>query len=338
MIWRTRIVIFSDANLEQGEYSIGEARIVVKEINSDNFANPKEYTDKHKFVEIFYPKKDDEEVYQYYIRIHDLIDEFIDLICLVGYANAYMTYFISSCPAKVKIGDKFHIALRQVSVSKKLNPIKQTDLDFVKEIDEDSYLKTVLRFFRNGFNATSNEDKLLMYFSALERIAENESDETIKRKCNKCGNEENTGMKATGNFINALLENYGIDKKEAKEIRKLRSKIAHGSGKRNIKFMEVVNEKAGRLEMAIATELSKRLKAQPSNKNNVVVTGLPMFLHQCLAEKDGTFSLIDSRWIAPLQFPVLPNAKKGNTALAGCPLDSAQKPIIDPLAWPEIES
>lgn len=336
IIWRTRIIICSDSEIEFGEYCLNGARIRIQEIDKEKFQNPKEYTKHHRLVDIYLPKNTEQEIYQYYLDIHELIDELIDVICLVGYSNAYMSNFFSSCPASVNIGETFNVAIRQISIEKELNQISLNDLKPISKID-DSFLKPALRFFRKGLNSSSSEEKLLMYFTVIERIAEGEVDKNVIRICENCNFEKDTGMKATSNFISNILRENGIDKKEADRIRKLRHKIAHGGGKRNIKFAEEVNEKAGRLEIVVTKELAKRYCINPVNKNNVVVGGIPMFLHTCVVAADGSFDLINSEWRAPLQFPTLTDIGENNKATAGCPLNSNGNPIIDPLAWPEVK-
>ena len=339
MIWRTRIILYSEATLEIGKYKLRESEIIISEIKEEDFENPDRYGQNHRLVDVILPMENGDDIRSIFARSRDILDEFIDRICLIGYSSAGLFDFISVCPLNVEVGEEFEIAVQHVLMDRELNVIDLASLFSIKEFPEDSGVKQALRFFRNGFTTNSDEEKLLMYYTALERLAEEEATDTVKKKCAaSCKEEYDTGQKATAIWIRVLLKKYNIDEDESQEIRSLRAKIAHGAGRRNVEYLEKVNVAASRIETVAINELSQRLEATVRNRNNVIVAGLPTLIHRCIAKVDGSFTTIESKWIAKMQFPVIPNLdKSSNRAMAGCATDQEGKPILPPsIAWPKI--
>lgn len=74
------------------------------------------------------------------------------------------------------------------------------------------------------------------FHNVIERISEHLANEYIHRKCDNCGKVTKTMDKATNNKMLELFEKFGFEKDIYKKCRRIRGKIAHGSGERNNKL------------------------------------------------------------------------------------------------------
>jgi hypothetical protein len=98
-----------------------------------------------------------------------------------------------------------------------------------------------LRQIREGLSTEISESKFLHFYAALERIAEAHAQEKIISKCPNCGFEDEKGP-ATSNYLRDLFEKKGLTKTKYNRLRGIRGKVAHGAGKRDIKFIKELIE------------------------------------------------------------------------------------------------
>ena len=212
------------------------------------------------------------------------IFEFTDHISIITNDKVEIIDFLSTCQMRVKKGELFEMLLPQVSyIDKNVFKIKETDLEYYEKIEENSNFLEAIRQCREGLSSISIDSKILFYFSALERIAEYEATDRITYECPKCGNIDDRGV-ATSRYLQIELEKHHIKRKTYKKIRRLRSKIAHGSGPRDIKFINEVNEVLPSLESALMSILSEKCEIEIKSVNKIhptddflIITGKKIF-------------------------------------------------------------
>lgn len=195
--WIAKYLVNTEAVLNLGETNINECTYRTISINGLNFFGHIETIDNFRLVEIVFPKKDSDTIEDAYITGQDYIDEFIDRFCFISYSAAFQTQCISVSQEQVKLNEEFEIIYVHYFKQRKLNNIDLEKINFQLDEKQNRYL----RLLRSGILASTQEEKLLNLFTVLEQIAREESLETIKNTCLKCGNENDTGNKKTNNYI-----------------------------------------------------------------------------------------------------------------------------------------
>ncbi len=333
--WRTRIVLYTEAVLEVAEYGVREATLVVQIINDSSLVQKS--NDNYRLVDIFLPRKEDENIKEVLVRSHDILDEFIDKICLISYGRAFMHTFLSTCPASVNVDEEFELVTQDFFVKRDSNKINLYNFSF-KKYPEYSHIKEAMHFMRNALNTRSSEEKLLMFYTALERLADGECVKTIKERCRHsgCNEEHDTKRKATKKFVEEIFVKYGIDYTQFDAVYKLRNKIAHGSGSRNAEHVENVVTASAKMENMVLSELAERCGVKVQNKQGIVITNLPMTIHKCTKNREGSFSTLNgSSFEFSVQLVEISSSDKRNNIDFGVPLGPEGRQIIHSLAWPE---
>lgn len=259
--WRTRAIFKANGLFVEEIYPFINAGIRILPYNYlKNGLN---------IIECYVRKQDFPDIVDAFHYSKTKVFEFTDQISIVTNDKVDILSFLSTCPMEVTKGEKFEMLLPQESyIDKNIFKIKSSDLDYYEKVFSNSNYLEAIRQAREGLCSISKDSKILFYFSALERIAEFEATERITFECPKCGNIDDRGV-ATSRFIQSELEKYGISKSKYKQIRKLRSKIAHGSGVREIGFINKVNELLPSLESATLSLLSEKCEIEIKSVNKI---------------------------------------------------------------------
>lgn len=325
MNWRIKYLIETEAILESGSVDFKEVKIIITQTPSSPI-NPHQ-----KIIEILITEEQSSTIEDAYVMGIDIIEEFLDRFCLISYSQAFITTLISVCKEQVKPEEEFEFIQMQYLKERKLNKINPNDLLFKSDESSDKYL----RLLRYGMTSFSQEEKLLRYFSLLEQIAQNESEETIKKKCSNCEMEFDTGMKKTNNFISTLLSKHSINKKESKKITGYRGKIAHGGGRRSQEYFLDVDTLSARLETPAYKEVLQRIDVEIKNGMNVHMPGYPINKNTFKFDSNGGLIPIKGLWKSHGLFSKI-DTEKGDSAMFGVPTDG-DKPITpEPIALPDL--
>ena len=218
---------------------------------------------------------------------------------------------------------------------------KRVSLDSLN-LDEknDDKLLQLQRLLRLGLNSISEEEKYINFYSLLEEIARSESTEYIENICPSCQHKVNTGRKKTNNYINNILKLHGIESKLISNAPEFRNKIAHGGATKNKEFYSTLSLLNSHFEEVCMLEVEKRLNITVNNRLSVHIIDVPVVTHKCICNINGTFDLVESSQRIPARFVKLKHDDdkiyKDTSALVGFPLDSEQRPFIDPFSWPEV--
>lgn len=262
--WRTRAIFKSNASFIDEIYPFINSGIRVIHYNSIKSGL--------NIIECYVREQDFPNIEDAFHFSKSKILDFTDQISIITNDKVDILSFLSTCPMRVSKGVPFNMLIpSDAYIDKNLFEIKAKDLNYYFDVLENPNYVEAIRQVREGLSNISNNSKILFYFSALERIAEFETEEKIIDTCPKCGNIEEKGI-ATSRYIRTELEKYGVTRKQYTLIRDLRSKIAHGSGRRDITFINKVNEVLPVLERSIMSILSDRCKFDIKSVNKLHVS------------------------------------------------------------------
>lgn len=338
-MYRLRTIIYSEIILSLGNTENETVKFNIRPIESQNSSDSKLNIDKYRHCDVI-SKIDIPDIDEAFVLLYNELNNFLDRFSMISYGIVKNYKIISISPETVKPGEEFVLALPQYTTSRKTLAISLDELNLNIKIKPEQ--ERWLRLLRNGLNSFSEEEKYINYYSLLEEIARVECTEYIITKCNNpnCLKEVNTGRKATNNFIMKILQEHEIDFKLIKLAPELRNKIAHGGANKNKIYQNNVRIVGSHLEEICLLELEKRLPLKIKNRFNAHITDVPFFKHQCKCTLDKKFQLIRSSHTIPSRFVQLkhedPSVFEGQNVEIGVPLDSNERPIIDPFVWPDI--
>lgn len=212
------------------------------------------------FIAEVYAKTDDYlDIFKAYYGLVDKLEQFSHRLALTTFKKCHIIKIMGVSPFKVNCNEPFELLIPDVlsPVIDKYRGIKLTDciqptstlfekeiLDAIREIKFSLENDSILRKFHH-------------YYNAIERIADFKTTELVSRKCSKCGNEKNIGIKATASKMRDFFLIEGFTEKDFNKCRRLRGKIAHGSGEQNQKLIEEIYLFLGKIEKVAANTVSK---------------------------------------------------------------------------------
>lgn len=325
MNWRARFALRTEAVLTLGNVLFKKIPISILPAPIDGAG------ENQRLVEILLDPNTCPTIEDAYVLALDTIEELMDRFCLVSYSQA--TYsLISVCKEKVNVEEEFDVIQFNYFKERTLNNISPESLTFDAGEIEEGYM----RLLRLGLIAESQEQKLLKYFSLLEQVATNESKENIIKKCDKCGESVDTGMKKTNHFITDMLGKYNIEKKECESIKSYRGRIAHGGGRRSQDYFLQVDTFSARIEGPTFKEILNRTGRTPDNGVNVHMPGYPINKNTFRFEKDGSLTGIGGVWKSRGLFSIIEGAQN-NSARFGVPTEPGNKPLTpEKIALPDL--
>lgn len=278
-----------------------------------------------------------ESIHDAFLRSLDLFSDFIDRVAVCGWSSVYISEYVSIGPSEAAVGDIFQIGT--VSAVAERSPIK-LDADSLTWGSDNEVATQMAHLFRIAVSSASYEERMLNLYASLERFAEDETTERVERKCKECGHTEDIGP-ATGNLIRETLMKFGVGKMDTEGFRRLRGKVAHGSGNRTASFIDDLTHAIAGMEGHVLSLTAERLGATIRRPNNVVA-GQPLSVHWFRRVNDTSFQIEQSEWRRPIAFPSASRCvemAEGHRVLAGVQTGADNTPILsDILAWPELKT
>lgn len=336
-MWRLRAIIYTAVLVNPDVIENENFIYSIIPVNNSNTENGDLIQPNYRYLDIKY-KHIEIDIHDGFAILYEELNCFVDKVVFLTYGEAIIVNIISICPNKVNIAEPFEIAFPHISIVRKTVSLNLSDCQINNELNDTN--QRLIRLIRNGINTVSIEDKFLNFYTVLEEIARNESQEIIHNVCNNCQTKVSKGRKATNNFIKDILSSYNIDAKSIKLASELRNKIAHGGAKKNKEYLSDVQNIASLLEEISMLEVEKRINYKVINRLNVHIIDIPVVTHNCVANTDGSFDLVKTSLNMPARFIKLePSGDLGDQmARIGLPTDSSGKPFIyHPFAWPEIK-
>lgn len=333
--WIAKYIIKSEAILNIGNITIEKCTYKIFSLKEMPFFDSIQNDEHYRLIELTFENNKD-SIENAYIRGQDYIDEFIDRFSFISYSFALQVQCISVSKEFVKVNEKFDVIFTHYFKNRRLNSINPEKLSF--KIDE--LQKRYIRLLRSAILALSYEEKLLRYFTVLDQIAIEESEETIKNVCKKCGNENDTGNKKTNKYISEILMKFGFSSTDLNKITAYRGKIAHGGGKRDQDYYLDVNKYAIMLEGPVYNLVIERIKeAKIQNDCNPQIPGYPFL--------KSTFKFLNNgRQIESLGWDFnskaagsFINAEKKNDMFIGVKCNNKNETVIPPeIALPKLRT
>jgi hypothetical protein len=328
--WRTRVVIELHAPLSEKPFLVGKHVVVSRnELRGDNW--PKNIT----IIDVVLKGLSTSDVERAHIAGIDVANTFLDRVSVVAYSPCSIVQIISTAPQSVAIGRPFTLATHDQIRAVESPMVNPADISGFQTIAENSVFHEAAHHARKALSEGTAEQHLLHLHIAAERIAVSETTERVKNTCPSCGASWD-GPPASRRAVRTLLTNRKVSSADCDDAIQYRSRIAHGGGKRDLQFYERVTELAGAVEGAVLSTIAERCGLKILRRTGVVV-GLPISIHQAVKNSDGSFSLLSTRWKAPIRFPAVSDevSLPGGVASVGFPTNPDGMPRIDPAAWPE---
>jgi len=262
--WRTRFLVYSEALLS-GPYLTQDCPIV---IISDFDLPPSHY-----HVDVFIERDKFQDIREILYFTLDVINEFISQISFVSYSPSELISAISICPHEVQVDEEFEMTIFNGDYEINKVEIKNTDLVNRVNHEQDGVYLNLLHLLKQALSTDALELRFLNLFATLDFIADNETVEKVVSTCPHC-DKEIEGFKATSQFIRRTFQERGIDAFHYNQIRKLRGKIAHGSGVRSMSFYSELLSSLAILESVAYDEVIKRgpLKVK---RNSKIIAPIP---------------------------------------------------------------
>jgi len=328
--WRTRVVIELHADLSAEPFVL-DGHIVTNRPDLRGGDWPQHI----KVVDVVLSGLSTSMIENAHIAGIDTVNRFLDRVSVATYSACSIIGIISTCPKSVAIGATFFLATHDVVRHVESPMVSPEHISGFESLPPESVLHEAAHHARKALSEGSAEQHLLHLHIAAERIAISETKECVKNRCPEC-NHEWDGPPASRRAVRSLLKQRAVSAKDCDDAIEYRSRVAHGGGKRDITFYERVTELAGAVEGAVLSTIAERCGIKVLRRNGVVV-GLPITIHRAMRNIDGTFSLIETQWKAPIRFPALGEdvSEGGGVVEVGFPTDTNGRPRIDPAAWPE---
>jgi hypothetical protein len=290
--WRTRAVIWVDAQVDAGQYVMpgGDVRIDYLEPELDDVP----LDEQNRLIEFHLPRSKFETVADAFTQSLNVIDLFLAQVSLIGYAASRLVKFISVAPEQVKRGEIFELA---TSVGKAFSDESRVTPNDFPNAPQNEATAQAVKLIHSALNAQTMDERFLNLFAALEQIAAAETVEKLESKCAKCGN-VTTGGFATTRYIKTLLEPFGFEKAGMDKLREFRNKLAHGSGRRDRSHAQELTRWVAKLEGSVLSIIAKRASVRITKATRPVF-GLPHTVHPYVVTAEGEFQHAgDFRWSA----------------------------------------
>ncbi|MEJ8817791.1 hypothetical protein [Lacibacter sp. H407] len=330
--WRTRFVLYSKAELEDELYGVRDN--IIRIVSDKKFSHP------YYIADVFIKKNQFDDIRKSMYYSIDIINEFVSQVAVISYGECDLIEIISTTPYIVKPGIPFEMLLVQGDFHLKKIQIFRADIKSYSARSDKLKYVNLLTIIKDAINAESLETKFINYFSVLDYVAQQETTEMVFLECKNCNSMTPT-QKATSKFLANLFSTYGINNKQYQEIRKLRSKIAHGSGIRNSEFYSEIRRSLSSLESIALQEISKRTGVTIKRRSSFVMD-LPLLKLLCIKKSNpiwmipSTFRIQNVSWSTTLSFSGIKNSSDNSAELDGDfgPVGNPSRPKVPNIAWP----
>lgn len=332
--WRTRFVIRLHGKLDDN-FIIRDAGIWINK----EFSKSKEgiYV-----CDVLIKKESINDLYEVIDYSNEIIDEFISKLSFVTYAPVELIEIVSTSPVRVAVNQQFKMAFYTGNYYVKPKKITRKHISNRNRLPERKYIG-LLKIATDSLNNNNIDSAFLNYFSILDFIAQDEYKVYTETKC-ECGKVVEKRIN-TSNYLQDIFSSYNISKTEYKRIRRLRSKIAHGSGKRNSEFYDELIKYIAKLESVTFSELVKRTKLQPVRVSRPIMSKSTVLL-TCIKRRDpipkkqnSMFNIIDTEYKTRISNTFIRNIRgyhlrKQFHIIPWEPRNSDTLPSVPPYAWP----
>jgi len=203
-MWRLRTVLEFEVIVSPGEIESSTAIFKIFPIDSRNTDSAQDIPKTIRYCDVML-RQDLDDIYEAFSLLYNEVNSFLDRLSVVSYGSGRIAHILSICPTSVFPGQEFDIAIPQFSIHRETRPIKLESLHLESEFTPEQQRWS--RLLRNGLSSLSEEEKYINYYSLLEEIARQESEENIVTKCTnpECLKEVDTGRKATNKFIKGIF-------------------------------------------------------------------------------------------------------------------------------------
>ena len=267
-------------------------------------------------------KDSSQDIQNAYFRAIKISESIMGRISLVGFCPTQIVQHLLTTELKCNGNGEFNVLRTYAIVSRDyLNPISEIDLGS-KNYEAQLYLEEALNHYRLAIGATTKEEKIIQFYACLERISVEECSENIRKRCNLCKGEVDTGMKATRKYIQQILLTSGCLIENINKFLNARHKIAHGAGSRDSKFYSELEECLLKVQGHITNILLNRLNLK-SVSSTFAMQDLPFIQLRVRRLANGDFDLRDKDIEVNIKMGVseVPNqsaeSKANMTLLAG---------------------
>ena len=185
-MWRLRAIIYTEV-LVTPEIIENETFIYsIITVNKTNTENGDLIQPNQRYLDITY-KLEALDIQEVFAVLYEELNCFIDKIVFLTYGKAIVQSIISICPNKIKINQPFEIAFPHFSKHRKTDSLNLNECQINTELNDTN--QRLIRLIRNGINTISIEDRFLNFYTVLEEIARNESQEIIFNVCTNTNSE-----------------------------------------------------------------------------------------------------------------------------------------------------
>jgi hypothetical protein len=333
-VWRTLAAVSTECDLTPADYHV-EGYLV--RVSSAKNAFPVPQQEDIRAVEVLLEMESFPDIKAAHAHAEAILTEFLDRVALCGYALTRLGRLISTCPLCVLPGEEFEMVIPDMHSGRSRVRVGPEDIDRFDAVPLRDDVQFARRCIRRALEAPLLEDRLLNDFIALERIADTETEETVKQDCPNCKEKFDTGRKATARYIRHLLIEDGTSARLAKDVVNFRGRIAHGAAPRSEAFLRELCRLVATVEstaVGVVAEHSGAIVRHPDQ----FIPVLPVTRYWCKRHQDGSFSILDFECNTAVSMASVKRAKETASAAAvfiGLSTDGDGALPIDPDAWPD---
>lgn len=209
-------------------------------------------------VEVYSPKESYSDLEAAFTGSFEVLQRFLNRVSFITYQDHNRVKPISITQFKVKPGEEFEMLLTMdMSHGIPRPALEADDFDQILINFEENEINHALHEMRLALKAESLFEKVLHYYNVIEKIAELKTTEKAKSKCSSCGEVFELPHKATGNMMRQAFLDENYSAKDFENIRRLRSKIAHGASSNLNTENEDIHKHLDIVEKVAANLLSK---------------------------------------------------------------------------------
>lgn len=289
MIYKSDFILYSEIEVSRGIYPFQDFIIVIDTIK------PPYETDDHSHFKVITCETEeihDKSIEDIYFGHFGKIEIFLGLISNIGYCSAKLFNHVITCPKFCELTTEFQILSKEIYHTRTFKyGIDPSDfININLNSNETHYLNPVIVFINKSLSTDSIEQKILLLYAALERIASNNSNEYVNRICPDCNAIQQTELKDVRKYIKALLSDGGASQADIKLFYELRNKIAHGSGTRNVKFYSEIRRTILNLQHIVIGFVCHSLQINQVNSQTSIVD-LPIAVYRFVRNENNIIEL-----------------------------------------------
>ena len=209
-------------------------------------------------IEIYSPREVYENLESAFNGSTEILQRFLNRVSFITFQDHNKVKPISITRFKVEIGEEFEMLLTvDLSHGIPRPNLEANDFDQLLQEFDNNEINHALHEMRLAIKSESLLEKLLHFYNVIEQYADLKTTEKAKRKCPNCGEVSELEHKATGNTMREVFSSLGFSNRDFNDVRRLRSKIAHGSSGNLIIEDEELHKCLSIVEKVAANSLSE---------------------------------------------------------------------------------